>query len=540
MVAAQRWPVHPPPLPDETLSSWLTRIARANASSLASWIVRFSEYPSKTIGALDTAGDTPFHKQIAAGTGIVGGVLAVDAMTFRGVMDPLHRHCFDRWMLSVKPLATKAPHGFCAVCLASDPTPYLRRAWRMEWLRWCPVHAVRMEWGCRACGAKLAPWRQKWDRPFLSCWSCGRDIARSSSRRKVPEHCAPPRIVADAVRTALPVVLGEAINVLPYVNTPLPLVWSLQRFAERAPPSSWPTWLGELGYPDDRARLPPSRGDALAWSFAIGWHLTMGPQERVRDFVLRDQAAFNRATSIQCPPQFEALRRPVHVPRDVTVEVVEEVVATLVEDDRPVTLLAVAEALSISPDRVGDTAAFRALVERAGVVMLAQWRDKMRARLSASRDRLRVQGVRLSRAKIAADAGVSLEILARYERETGETFAVSPAEEYPEMVRRAVAALQARGERVSTMAVARELGRERSFIEKRRDIKEIVAAARQGRPTVDDVRRACGVLRERGEQVTVLGVARLLGCGRHVIERSTPLDTAVFDARTKAGRVSQR
>ncbi len=169
----------------------------------------------------------------------------------------------------------------------------------------------------------------------------------------------------------------------------------------------------------------------------------------------------------------------------VTVDDVEQAVTALVDGDMAVTYLAVAEALGVSPNRITDNDELRAAVDRVGPVVLARWCAAMRAKLAASRDRLRRKNARVSRANLATDAQVSLEAITRFERETGETFAVSPREEYEKLVGGAIVVLRERGERITTVAVARELGRERSFIEKNPDLKQMVQAARTAKPTVE-------------------------------------------------------
>jgi hypothetical protein len=118
---------------------------------------------------------------------------------------------------------------------------------------------------------------------------------------------------------------------------------------------------------------------------------------------------------------------------------------------------------------------------------------------------------------------ISLEPLADFERGIGDSFALSPCEEYPAMVVWAVETLQARGERVSSVAVARLLGRERSLIERHPELKRIIRDAQRPVPTQAEVRRACQELRAKEERVSVVAVARMLGVGRHVIERSPAL-----------------
>lgn len=147
---------------------------------------------------------------------------------------------------------------------------------------------------------------------------------------------------------------------------------------------------------------------------------------------------------------------------------------------------AVAAVLRIDPHAIADRPEFRAVVDQGVEKAAARWRDAMRERLAGARDRLVRRGARLSRAELAAEATVSLEKIARWERETGETFAVSPSETYEGRVRESIAALTERGERVTTVGVCRETGVDRSLIEKRPALKELLHKPAnvqpQGRP----------------------------------------------------------
>lgn len=525
-----RWPVHPLPLADETLSSWLLRVARANASSLSSWLAAVEgEYDDAT--SIDTTVDAALWERLAEGADLAGGAKRVRGLTFVDVEERMRPHTASRWILSTNDRVRRPKHGYCSVCLAADHAPYLRRAWRLEWVRWCPSHGCRLAWSCR-CGAMLAPWRRPWERPYTSCWSCGRDIARSSPKGEATFATA-PRFVAEATRQALAVALGGAGGASSK-DSPFPAVWCLQKWAEAVGRESWPSWLAKLGAGEPRDATPPSDEDSVAWSFALAWHLATGPTWRLEELALRHQATFNRATEVHCPPSLGPLQRPVRTERRITSDDVEEVVASLIENGMPATYLAVAEALGVSANRISGNVALRAVVDRAGPVILAQWCSSMRTKLSASRGRLGAKKARLSRANLAAEAGVSLEAIERFERETGETLAVSPCEEYEKLVAGAVAALRERGERITTMAVARELGRERSFIEKRPDLKRVIEAARDAKPTVDEVRRACEGLRERDGAVSIVGVAKALGRGREVIERAEALRAVVEVERNVA------
>ena len=254
-------------------------------------------------------------------------------------------------------------------------------------------------------------------------------------------------------------------------------VWCLQKWCERLGPRRWgdlaaPLWEGAApveGIADDAS-------SAAAYAFALAWRFATTARASLPPLVRRFQPAFNRATNYRCPAALLPLRTLLTKRRRLTAADVETVVERLLTAKQPVHCAAVARLLGVDPHRVTDRPELRAVVENAEKRERGAWVDAMRVRLAQSRDRLTASGARLSRTSLAADAGVSLEVLARWEAETGETFAVSPCETYESLVRGAVEAVRQRGERVSTVVVARELGRERSFIERRPELKAILRA----------------------------------------------------------------
>lgn len=324
-----------------------------------------------------------------------------------------------------------------------------------------------------------SPWQRSWERILTTCGSCGRDLIRTPPREEAA-HATAPTFVITATRQALAMALGEVPA--PAGESPFAAAWCLQKWAEAVGVETWPSWLQKLGLGTPKDATPPSDADAVAWSFALAWHLATGPKWKLAELAARHQATFNRAIIVHCPPSLAELQRPVHAVKKITSDDVEEAVDKLFAADVSVTYLAVAEALGVSPNRISGNAALRAVVDDVEPRIRARWVTSMRERLTTSRERLHAKNMRLSRANLAADASVSLEAITRFERETGETLAVSPREEYANDVAKAIAALRERGDRITSTAVARELGRERSFIEKHADLKRMVHAARDAKP----------------------------------------------------------
>lgn len=466
-MSPRRWPAHPQPRPDESLTSWLVRVARANASKLSTWLAaEEGRFVPRT--NFDTLASPDLWSLLAERGAVVGGADAVHELTLVDDIARMGDHVAARWLLAVEGRVARPKHRWCPRCLAEDAVPYFRRAWRLEWVRWCPTHGTPLLDACPSCGEHLDFRRTSWATPLTRCWRCDSELTRERA-----DSTPASSFVREAVDEALAAMragdagLGETWS----------SVWCLQKWCERLGPRRWgdlaaPLWEGAApveGIADDAS-------SAAAYAFALAWRFATTARASLPPLVRRFQPAFNRATNYRCPAALLPLRTLLTKRRRLTAVDVETVVERLLTAKQPVHCAAVARLLGVDPHRVTDRPELRAVVENAEKRERGAWVDAMRVRLAQSRDRLTASGARLSRTSLAADAGVSLEVLARWEAETGETFAVSPCETYESLVRGAVEAVRQRGERVSTVVVARELGRERSFIERRPELKAILRA----------------------------------------------------------------
>ena len=161
----QLWPVHPHPLPDELLSSWMIRLARANGFKVHNFCALFFG-KDRQIWNRDIDHHAPawLTDRLAALSGIAPE--RIRATTLRAFESVLFERFVaaggNRWIL---PLGVfhRARRGygqqFCGQCLAEDREPYLRRAWRLAVVVLCVRHGVMLEDRCQACGRSLAPHR---------------------------------------------------------------------------------------------------------------------------------------------------------------------------------------------------------------------------------------------------------------------------------------------------------------------------------------------------------------------------------------------
>ena len=164
------WPIHPYPLPDELLSSWMVRIARA-----------YGVQPYS------------FWRQLAG----ISQFRALDEQVSPGVLEVLYRGTgIKPLQIRAMTLASFAQFGllrsgnhqviaFCPKCLKALVTFY-RRTWRFEFVTICAIHYVELQKGCPSCGALIRFEDVGVNQSLATCHNCGCDLAALAARTYEP------------------------------------------------------------------------------------------------------------------------------------------------------------------------------------------------------------------------------------------------------------------------------------------------------------------------------------------------------------------
>jgi hypothetical protein len=175
----RRLPLHPQPLPDEALSSWLWRLAQAYGLTPDAFIESALNLPEPgQLGSLDAQAPPILIERLAQRTGV--SVERVQATTLAGYGELLFeaelststtaQARLKEYVLAFPSLAPPGPRaaaaisipdpnwrpwvcedllGFsaraCRGCLATGPTPYLRIYWRAGWMVSCPLHGEMLD-----------------------------------------------------------------------------------------------------------------------------------------------------------------------------------------------------------------------------------------------------------------------------------------------------------------------------------------------------------------------------------------------------------
>lgn len=158
------WPIHPKPLSDELLSSWMIRIARAYGLTPASfWNCQAGPVHFRRVD---------YHVQ----DGLLKLISVATATRLERVVATT---------LRALPGFGIARHGgkeevirFCPACLDEDP--YFRRRWRLEFFMLCDVHEFALHNHCPICRGLVRLEQVPLGADSIAvCHSCGFDLRRA-------------------------------------------------------------------------------------------------------------------------------------------------------------------------------------------------------------------------------------------------------------------------------------------------------------------------------------------------------------------------
>jgi len=181
--AARSWCYRPPPLADETLSSWLIRVAQG----MRLRPITFLNAVWGTGRSLVNQDLDNFAPELVVTRIVTATDISEDALRMMTLAEYEGR-LFERfppkgrktWILPVRVVSNdRRRHGlqYCPACLRDDPVPYLRRTWRLAFATGCTCHGIALHDACPACGATVQPYRA---RAIELCYRCARPLADAS------------------------------------------------------------------------------------------------------------------------------------------------------------------------------------------------------------------------------------------------------------------------------------------------------------------------------------------------------------------------
>ena len=204
MLSGKLLPAHPHPLPNELLSSWLTRLAQANGIKLHS--LALDLWDRKTALAawardIDRSISNQQLLKITERTGVSENAIRDTTLaSFEGTLtETIYKNTHDPFILpcGIKHRTkTKNWLVYCPKCLAEDKVPYYRLTWRLAIFTVCPKHKTAMLDQCPICKAPINFVRGELGQRFVTffdslcnCVNCGFNLTFAKTYQpEFPNH----------------------------------------------------------------------------------------------------------------------------------------------------------------------------------------------------------------------------------------------------------------------------------------------------------------------------------------------------------------
>lgn len=181
------WPLVPPLLQDEVISSWLVRCALAQGCAPAT--LTLEVWPNHRFWCSDPDRELTPQNSIALSqlSGISTGALSASTLqpVYRLMAGTSH---FPRgvvpWLLCLGCRSRRRCGGlqYCPQCFR-EQTPHYRIQSRLAWHTTCPVHNLSFLDRCEACGSPLCPQLLAPPEETIGrCHRCAYDLGQASSQ----------------------------------------------------------------------------------------------------------------------------------------------------------------------------------------------------------------------------------------------------------------------------------------------------------------------------------------------------------------------
>ncbi|MDW7646484.1 MAG: TniQ family protein [Desulfuromonadales bacterium] len=181
-LSGRLWPIHLKPQPDELLSSWLVRLARAHHIRLHSFCD--IAWPKKQIWNrdIDKSVDSEILETLSSRTATpIKRVRETTLWKYEGWLYEKHNPLGNTHL--ILPIGvfhrTHKRFGlqFCPLCLAEDLDPFFRCRWRLSIVTVCEKHKIILWDRCPECEEPIAFHRASLDDSSITfCWRCRFDL----------------------------------------------------------------------------------------------------------------------------------------------------------------------------------------------------------------------------------------------------------------------------------------------------------------------------------------------------------------------------
>lgn len=185
------WPAHPKPKEGELLSSWITRLARANHLTTTDFAKAVLSDERTTLKEIDRTYSPEMMQALADGTGVpLEQVWETSLLSEEGYVFSYRAYGTTEWISPTAAINGSDGKGmaYCPQCLGSDVDPYYRKTWRFIFNPVCPSHRTFLQHGCPQCGKPYnffyaSASHPTMANPIVTCRWCNADVSHGQSQQ---------------------------------------------------------------------------------------------------------------------------------------------------------------------------------------------------------------------------------------------------------------------------------------------------------------------------------------------------------------------
>lgn len=183
------WPIHTKPKEGELLSSWITRLARANHLATADFCKIVLPEKRTTLKEIDRIYNAEMMQALADGAGVpIEQVWKTSLLSEEGYVFSQRAFGTTGWIsptAAVKGIKARGM-AYCPQCLDSDVEPYYRKDWRFVFNPVCLTHRTFLRHGCPTCGKPYnffyaSSTQASMANSITACRWCGTDMRQTST-----------------------------------------------------------------------------------------------------------------------------------------------------------------------------------------------------------------------------------------------------------------------------------------------------------------------------------------------------------------------
>jgi len=171
----------PKPLPNELLSSWLTRMSIEHRRKLSTFLSLFVKREGNRISSIDIDflyNEKLFNKLSQKSNLPIKEILAMSLRSEEGYLFSCNNCLYPP--KQIRKLKDKRTHNglmFCPKCLAEDNIPYFRKQWRYYFYNACPKHKILLTDRCWCCYEEIKLSKIKHMNKLSYCSHCEKDLS---------------------------------------------------------------------------------------------------------------------------------------------------------------------------------------------------------------------------------------------------------------------------------------------------------------------------------------------------------------------------